>query len=99
MQSSNICPATMFDSNRSAKLIDLNRVDINSIGGNINSNTPDPCGQNRAKYLSPHLLNPINSIPNHVMNPNPSVTDRLLVIVKLNGNNPIKLNNSININM
>lgn len=64
----------MFASNRRDKLNTLNVEDKNSINGRKNNNATDaPCGQNSAKYLIPHSLNPISSIPNHVINPKPNV--------------------------
>lgn len=94
-----MCPATMLANNRRDKLNTLNVVDINSIGGKIsNSIVAAPCGQYKAKYFIPHSLNPINKIPNQVIKPKPSATDKLLVTVNPYGNKPMILNINININ-
>ena len=100
IQSSKICPATMFASSRSDKLNTLNVEDKNSINGKKNNRGVDaPCGQNNAKYFKPHSLKPINKTPNHVVKPIPNVMAKWLVIVKLYGIKPIALNTKMNKNI
>ena len=84
IQSNKMCPATIFANNRKDKLNTLKVEDKNSINGKKNNNGVEaPCGQNKAKYFNPHSLKPINMTPNQVVNPNPNVIAKWLVMVKL----------------
>lgn len=91
-----VCPATILQNNRIAKLKGLNIYEISSTGtNNKDNNTEVPDGKNNENIFKPCVLTQIIFIPTKTEKLKNKVTTKWLVTVKLYGINPIKFRETI----
>ena len=94
-----VCPAIMFAASLTDKLIGLERYENNSINtSNGASIAGVPFGKKKAKKCVPCLISAMVVTAKNMNAANAKVTAIWLVAVKLYGNIPSKLQNTMNMN-